>query len=161
MYIRIFAPLIVILYLDAITDGMLKGLSQQLHSVRYNTITSILDVGMLWFLLPRYGIGGFLAAFTVSHALNFYMSLRRLIIVTGYLPRFRATFQSALCCGICLLLMPLLPLSGDVWGTLLRGMCFLLTYLALARFTGALSSADIAWLGSLITQKNAPRRSHS
>lgn len=160
VYIRIFAPLIVILYLDAITDGMLKGLSQQLHSVRYNTITSILDVGLLWLLLPRYGIGGFLAAFTVSHALNFYMSLRRLIIVTGYLPRFRATFLSALCCGICLCLAPLLPLSGDVGGTVLRGLCFLLLYLVLARFTGALSGDDIQWLGSLITQKNTVQARH-
>lgn len=155
VYIRIFAPLIVILYLDAITDGMLKGLSQQLHSVRYNTITSILDVSMLWFLLPRYGIGGFLAAFTVSHAINFYLSLRRLIIVTGYLPRFHATFQSALCCGICLLLTPMLPLSGDVGGTVLRGLCFLLLYLLLARFTGALSGDDLSWLKSLILKKES------
>ena len=74
MYIQIYAPLIPMLYLDAITDGMLKGLSQQIHSVRYNTVTSVLDVGLIWFLLPRYGLHGFLMAFTVSHALNFFMS---------------------------------------------------------------------------------------
>ena len=53
IYIRIFAPLILLLYVDAITDGMLKGLSQQIHSVRYNTITSILDVAMIYLLLPH------------------------------------------------------------------------------------------------------------
>lgn len=91
------------------TDGMLKGLSQQLHSVRYNTITSILDVALLWFLLPRYGIGGFLFAFTLSHALNFYLSLRRLIQVTGYLPRFHATLQCALCAPSACFSRPCFP----------------------------------------------------
>lgn len=153
VYIRIFSPLIIILYLDAITDGILKGLSQQIHSVRYNTITSILDVGMIWLLLPRYGIGGFLCAFTVSHALNFYLSLRRLILVTGYMPRFRATFLGSLCCALCLLLTPLLPLSDDIAGTLLRGLCFLLAYLALARLTGALTGEDLSWLKSLILRR--------
>ena len=78
----------------------LKGLSQQVHSVRDNTLTSMLDVGLLVLLLPRCGLGGFLAAYTVSHALNFFLSIRRLLIVTGYLPRFRTTFRSAFCCAV-------------------------------------------------------------
>ena len=155
VYIRVFSPLILILYLDAITDGMLKGLSQQLHSVRYNTLTSILDVGMLWVLLPRWGIGGFLAAFTVSHALNFFLSIGRLMKVTGYLPRFRATISAALCCGLALLLAGLLPGSDSVMSAILRGGAFLLLDLALVLVTGALSREDLQWLRGLIRQKKA------
>lgn len=29
-YLRIFAPMVLMLYLDAIVDGMLKGLAEQL-----------------------------------------------------------------------------------------------------------------------------------
>ncbi len=152
-YIRIFAPLILILYVDAITDGMLKGLSQQLHTVRYNTLTSVLDVAMLYFLLPQYGLSGFLAAFTVSHAVNFFLSLRRLILVTGYLPRFRATIQSALCCGASLLILWLWPTDGSLGRTLLRGFGFLLLYSLLVRFTGALEGDDLKWLKGLILRR--------
>lgn len=157
VYIRIFAPLILLLYVDAITDGMLKGLSQQIHSVRYNTITSVLDVGMLWLLLPRYGIGGFLAAFTVSHALNFYLSLRRLILVTGYLPRFRATLQAAICCILSLLLLRLWPDCGTLGWTLARGLGFLVLYGLLIRSVGALQGEDLTWLRGLITRKKSAR----
>lgn len=150
VYIRVFAPLILILYLDAITDGMLKGLSQQLHTVRYNTVTSLLDVAMLYLLLPRYGIGGFLAAFTVSHAVNFFLSLRRLIVVTGYLPRFRATVRAAVCCGVSLLILWLWPGDGSLLWTLVRGGGFLLLYSLLVRCVGALSREDVQWLRGLI-----------
>ena len=95
-YICMFSLLVLMLYPDAITDGMLKGLGQQLHSVRYNTLPSLLDVGMLAVLLPTHGMGGFLAAFTVSHGVNFFLSLSRLIRGTGYQPRFHATVKAAL-----------------------------------------------------------------
>ncbi len=159
IYIRIFAPLILLLYVDAITDGMLKGLSQQIHSVRYNTITSILDVAMIYLLLPHYGINGFLAAFTVSHALNFFLSVRRLIIVTGYFPRFRSTMQAAICCVLSVLALWLWPSNGSLSWTLLRGGGFLLLYLLLVRFVGALERDDLQWLRSLILRKKSPRNS--
>ena len=45
--LRVFAPLALVLYLDALTDGMLKGLSEQVANVRYNTLTSALDAVLL------------------------------------------------------------------------------------------------------------------
>ena len=53
--LRVFAPLALVLYLDALTDGMLKGLSEQVANVRYNTLTSALDAVLLVLLLPRWG----------------------------------------------------------------------------------------------------------
>ena len=158
VYIRIFSPLVVMLYLDAIVDGMLKGLSQQIHTVRYNTLTSFLDVVFLFLLLPKYGIGGYLFSFTVTHAINFFLSIRRLIVVTGYLPGFRTTVISALCCCACLLL--LWNFQSDlitVAGTLISAGLFITVYTLLTFLTGALNKEDILWLRSLIRQKkNSP-----
>ncbi len=156
VYIRIYAPLIPILYADAITDGILKGLSQQVHSVRYNTLTSLLDVGLLVLLLPRCGLGGFLAAYTVSHALNFFLSIRRLLVVTGFLPRFRTTVRSAFCCAVSLLVMNFWPGGGDLGWVLLRGSGFLLLYILLTRLTGAIDREDTAWLRHLILLTDTP-----
>ena len=132
-YICMFSLLVLMLYPDAITDGMLKGLGQQLHSVRYNTLTSLLDVGMLAVLLPTHGMGGFLAAFTVSHGVNFFLSLSRLIRVTGYQPRFHATVKAALAVGAGLLRSGpyLFPpgfrgccwAAGYFWGSTARLFC--------------------------------------
>lgn len=156
VYIRIFAPLIIMLYVDAIVDGMLKGLSQQIHTVRYNTLTSFLDVVILFFLLPEYGIGGYLFSFTVTHAINFFLSIRRLIIVTGYLPSFHATIKATICCALSLLLL-WNKTTGNItlMGTVLPGVLFLGIYLLLILFTGALKKEDLSWIFSLIKAKKS------
>ena len=82
-YLRLFAPAVVMLYLDCLVDGMHKGLGQQVYTVRVNTLTSILDVALLYLLLPRWGIAGYYVSFWVSHGVNFYLSIRRLGELTG------------------------------------------------------------------------------
>lgn len=77
--LRLYAPLVPVLYMDAIVDAMCKGLGQQSANARYNLITSLLDVVILWVFLPRCGLGGYYFSFAVTHLLNFALSLRRLV----------------------------------------------------------------------------------
>ena len=78
-----YALLVPMLYCDAITDAMTKGLGQQKACVRYNILTSALDVVFLYFLLPEYGMDGYFLSFLVTHFLNFLLSLRRLLKISG------------------------------------------------------------------------------
>lgn len=82
-HLKQYALLIPMLYCDAITDAMTKGLGQQKACVRYNIITSAMDVILLFVLLPRYGMGGYFFSFFVTHLLNFILSLRRLLLIVG------------------------------------------------------------------------------
>ena len=82
-YLRLYALLIPMLYCDAITDAMTKGLGQQKMCVRYNILTSALDVIFLYVLLPKYGMMGYFASFFVTHLINFILSLRQLLKITG------------------------------------------------------------------------------
>ncbi len=77
-----YALLVPMLYCDAIIDAMTKGLGQQRSCVRYNILSSALDVVLLYWLLPKYGMGGYFVSFLISHALNFLLSLRRLLTIT-------------------------------------------------------------------------------
>lgn len=79
LYIRILAPLVPIMYMDTVTDGMLKGLDQQIQSMRYNIIDSALCVLMVWFILPRYSVKGYIFILYASELINFYLSIGRLI----------------------------------------------------------------------------------
>ena len=79
-YLRIFAPMVLFLYPDAVVDGLQKGMGQQLHLVRYNSFTNVIDVLGLWLLLPRFGIGGYVFTYCLSHLVNFFLSFRRLLI---------------------------------------------------------------------------------
>lgn len=85
LYLRRFALLAPMLYCDAITDAMIKGLGQQTACVRYNILTSGMDVLFLYLLLPTYGMEGYFFSFLVTHIINFALSVRRLLKLTGKL----------------------------------------------------------------------------
>lgn len=78
MYIRILSPLVPIMYMDMITDGMLKGLDQQLYSMRYNIIDAAFCVVMVYTILPVYSVKGYIFILYASEIINFYLSLGRL-----------------------------------------------------------------------------------
>ena len=139
-YLRIFAPMVLMLYLDAIVDGMLKGLAEQISCVRYNTITSAMDVVFLFLLLPKYGILAYILSFLITHGINLWLSIRRLLMVTRY--RFRPIelcrpFLSLVLSGILSLSLP----SG-----ILRGFYFLLLLGAFYILGDATLPKDRQWL---------------
>ena len=127
-YLRLFSPMVLFLYLDAIVDGMLKGLGQQVHTVRYNTATNVIDVLGLYTLLPRFGIGGYVFTYTLSHLVNFFLSLRRLLLVSDARP---SLCRQALLLGLFLLcgaLVGFLPERGILPGLLLHAGSYLLLF---------------------------------
>ncbi len=146
-YLKIFAPMVLMLYLDAITDGMLKGMAEQVSCVRYNTFTSLLDVAFLFLLLPRYGMKGYIFSFAVTHAINLLLSLRRLLQVTTHRPKLTSLLRPLFCLLPALWAVLLLPERADPRQNLLtRGGLFLLLYLSLCLLSEALTDKDLRWL---------------
>lgn len=143
-FLRIFAPMVLMLYLDAITDGMLKGLAEQVSCVRYNTFTSLLDVLFLLLLLPRFGIGGYVFSFTVTHAINLYFSLRRLLKVSRHRIKLMDFCKPLACLLFSVILSCLLPLKK------LQGAFFLLLLCATYTLCDALTQRDRRWLRRVI-----------
>ena len=48
------------MYLESMVDGVLKGLGEQLATFRYSLLDSILRITAIWFVVPKYGMMGFL-----------------------------------------------------------------------------------------------------
>lgn len=151
-YLKCFAPLVLILYMDAMVDGMHKGMGEQMYCVRINTITNLLDVIFLWLLLPRYGIAGYFFTFTLTHLLNFFLSLTRLMKVTRYTPSLtyalkiilNALGATVITCYFCRTLAA--PLSASLLGA---GI-YLLVFPSLLILTRTLNSSDTAWLSKVM-----------
>ncbi len=81
-YIRLFAPLITVMYLDGAVDGILKGLNEQLHSMKINIADAFLSVLLVYFLVPHFGVKGYVAAIFICEILNCGMSLMRLVKIS-------------------------------------------------------------------------------
>ena len=146
-FLRLFAPLILILYMDCIVDGMHKGLGQQVYCVRVNTLTSLLDVVLLFFLLPKYGIGGYFFSFVLTHVLNFYLSIRRLLQLTGRMPSLRAPILTGLCTAAATAVTCFYVPTVCRWSSVLvcAGIYLMLLYLLL-RLAGVWRPEDSQWL---------------
>ena len=145
--LRFYSLLIPMLYCDAITDAMIKGLGQQTVSVRYNIFTNILDVVFLYLLLPKYGMRGYFFSFLVTHAINFGLSFRRLLIITGERIPIRIP------------LLTLLAAIGAVFGAshitghATQAVGFLLLWGCLLYLLGILRGEDLVWLKGLLRKK--------
>lgn len=84
LFIKFLAPLCVVMYIDGVTDAMLKGLNEQVSSMRYNIIDSAVSVALIYTLLPRYGVDGYVAVIFITELLNAFLSMNRLISVTDF-----------------------------------------------------------------------------
>jgi O-antigen/teichoic acid export membrane protein len=135
------------LYCDAITDAMTKGLGQQRACVRYNICTSAMDVALLFLLLPRYGMEGYFFSFLVTHLLNFGLSLRRLTKISGVAIPFSAPALTVAAAGFGVLGAGFL---AGAWG---RVIAFLGLFGSVLTLFGVLSRADLRWLKGLIKRK--------
>lgn len=81
-YIKLLAPVIPIMYLDSTVDAMLKGLGEQLYSMNVNIIDSLCSVFLVWILIPKIGIYGYIAMIIISEMFNATLSIIRLLSVS-------------------------------------------------------------------------------
>ncbi len=142
--LRLYAFLAPMLYCDAMTDAMTKGLGQQTACVRYNILTSAMDVVFLYLLLPRYGMIGYFASFLVTHLINFSLSLRRLIKISGRHIRWYIPILGCICTVIAVLLVSFAP------SALIRCVAFPAALFCLFTLFGVIKSADLLWLRGLL-----------
>lgn len=76
------APLIPLMYLDMIVDSILKGLNQQVSSMKYNTIDSVMRAAIIILLVPILGMKGYIIMLYAGTIFNALLSINRLIVVS-------------------------------------------------------------------------------
>lgn len=146
-YLQWFALLAPMLYCDAVTDAMTKGLGQQRVCVRYNILTSAMDVAFLYLLLPKYGMGGYFASFFVTHLVNFALSLRLLLKITGnavpfYVPALTGASVVAAVYG-----------ASYIHSPVLRVVAFLGLLGSLLCLLRVLNKEDLTWFYGLLRRE--------
>jgi len=77
-YIAMLAPVVPIMYLDHVTDAMLKGIGEQVFSMWVNISDSFISIILVWTLIPKLGVLGYALAIIGMEAYNFVLSALRL-----------------------------------------------------------------------------------
>lgn len=154
-YIRLVAHIIPIMYLDTTVDNMLKGLGEHVYTMAINITDTLCSLVMVWILIPKMGIYGYITLIIVSEIFNSSASIYKLVKVTKMrfnlikwfaLPVF-SIILSTIAIGILRNFIPLPTLPA-----------ILITasvYFLILRITRAIDNEDIRWIRRIICIKNA------
>lgn len=78
LYVAVLAPVVPIMYLDHVTDSVLKGIGEHVYSMWVNITDAILSIVLVWVLIPPMGIMGYAICIVVMEGYNFVLSAIRL-----------------------------------------------------------------------------------
>lgn len=143
-FIRVLSPLVPAMYMDALVDGMLKGVGEYRANMRYNIIDAGVGLLLVYFLIPRFGVAGYVFSISATELLNFFLSVRRLSTVTAFRMMLMDWIISALSFALAAGSVRLFP------GTLFLQMTLtLVLYLVLLFLSGLLKREDLRWFRRL------------
>lgn len=143
-YISILALIIPIMYLDNTIDNMLKGLNEQVSSMKFNIIDSSISLFLVITLLPKSGIYGYVFIIILGEILNFIMSIRRLKKISSFSISIinQVIFPAAAAVCSCIPARVLFP-NAPIWINLI--LCVIVYYI-LSGIFGTFSKEDRIWL---------------
>ncbi len=158
-YIRILAPLIPVMYVDTATDALLKGMSEQVFCMNVNIADALISVLIVWILVPRCGIRGYLITIFVSECFNTSLSLARLMKISGYLPSFTKNLLkpalsvlAAAWLARLVFSLPGISANGAFDAVLHVGVAAIF-YCGLLRLTGAVNKEEAHWIRTVLRWK--------
>ena len=121
--LKMLSPIVPLMYLDSICDGILKGLDQQSFTFRTAISDSLIRIVFISFILSKMGLLGFIIIMYFSNFFTCFLNVGRLIKIskakinytkTIFAPLIAALI-STLCCRFLLLQIPSLNIF---WYTL-------------------------------------------
>ncbi|MCI8590461.1 MAG: oligosaccharide flippase family protein [Clostridiales bacterium] len=152
-YIRVLSALVPVMYLDGIVDGMLKGMGYQFYSMVVNIIDALLSLILVFILVPRMGVIGYVITIFVGEIVNYALSISKLLVHMKVDLKLKDR-----------VLKPMLSVVGattlghilfsfvEVHPWLQMAAC-LCMYIILLFCTFSISKADIAWIKGIICKK--------
>ncbi len=74
IYIKLLSPLVPIMYIDNVVDAILKGLDKQVTVLKINILDLLTTITLIYTLIPRFGVMGYILIIYFSEVLNFMLS---------------------------------------------------------------------------------------
>ncbi len=80
-YLHALAPLMPVMFLDTVTDSILKGLGKQFYTMCVNIVDAAISVLLVWLLVPEIGIYGYIIVIYSSECVNTVFSIWKLLSI--------------------------------------------------------------------------------
>ncbi len=158
-YIYLLAPLIPVMYIDSVSDALLKGLGEQLSSMKINILDALISLSTVFLLVSKIGIWGYIIAIYISEIFNTCASLHRVNKIIGYrLPALRFVLLPLLCAVLASrmtsLLYSALPYFSSGITASAGAFVFILLYVLILKASRTVSAEESAWIRSVLLGKS-------
>ena len=154
--IRVMAPLIPVMYLDHVIDGMLKGLGEQLYSMKVNVADAFISTVLVYFIIPHHGVYGYVFIVILMEIVNASLSAARLfsrvpvrIMIGKWLIKPLICIAGAVAAVSVLMKTAFAGIDPAAGAAISVGLSALI-YPALLRLSGGVTHDDIVWFKSSI-----------
>lgn len=147
--LAVLSPIIPFMYLDALCDGVLKGLDQQKFTFFTSVGDSTIRIILILLLLKKYGIYGFIGIMYFSNFLTGVLNTKRLLKVSHIkLDTIKSVFLPTLCgFSICLFAKCILQnlASNFIYVMIVCAICIPL-YIAVLFVLGVIDPDDVSFI---------------
>lgn len=98
--LKALSPIVPLMYLDSISDGILKGLDQQSFTFRTSIADSLSRIALILIMLPKMGLWGFIIIMYFSNLLTCLLNVGRLSKVSEARLQFKNEIFFPLCLSL-------------------------------------------------------------
>ena len=144
------SPIIPFMYLDAISDGILKGLDQQKFTFFTGLVDSTIRIALILLLLTRFGIYGFIGIMYFSNFFTGILNTKRLIKASGSAQKIIPNFLLPTTCAFTICLVAKIYFSSLHLTNLIYVICICVTciplYFIMLYILGVISNDDINFI---------------
>ena len=149
-YIKLVAHIVPIMYLDTTVDNMLKGLGEHLYTMKINITDTIFSLIMVWILIPKMGIYGYIFLIIASEIFNASASIFKLYQISRF--KFNTVKN---------VLIPVVSIGVGTWifgeisgvNLVVRIVGAGAAYLAFLWLLGSVDKEEIRWLSGLFGRR--------
>lgn len=154
-YLRALSALLPVMFLDTVTDSILKGLGKQFYTMCVNIADAAISVFLVWLLVPRIGVYGYIVVIYISECINTVFSIGKLLSMVEI--RFSVgkwllapLFSAIGSANLANLLLTWMQIPFSTLRTVFSCGLYILLYLLLARLCGAIGKEDLAWAKQIV-----------
>ena len=156
-YIKHLAPLVPVMYTDSVTDAILKGMGEQLYSMKVNIADACISVVLVYFLVPIYGIYGYIVTIYIAEIINASLSIARMIKISGLRPPILKFILCPFLCvagaaSVCNILGNIVFDMDASLGLILNAICYIFIYLFFMSCVGGISKEDTDWVKNIFVK---------
>ena len=81
--LRLLSLLIPFMYIDCISDSIMKGLDQQIKVMKYSITEAVIRTIIVWLIIPKTGFSGVIMAMYAGNVVNAVLGIRKLKQITA------------------------------------------------------------------------------